>query len=143
MDELINKLNKLLASTYGISHKASFYHWNVVDPMFPVYHEFFGELYEEIYGSIDKLAEHIRQIDGVPLNSPSMLKQNSYLSEANDVIESRLMIRDLLEDAIAIKEDLVKIYNLAERFSEFGLSNFLQDRIEAFSKHIWMLKSMH
>jgi starvation-inducible DNA-binding protein len=35
------------------------YHWNVLGPDFGEYHEFFGELYEDVESSVDPLAENI------------------------------------------------------------------------------------
>lgn len=142
MDELINRMNKLLASSYSYYLKASFFHWNVKGEYFPMYHSFLGDLYSEVYDSIDTIAEHIRQLDGVPQNSPSMLKQNTYLTEATSVINSKDMMSELLTDTQRLVKDLVEINTMSERFSEIGLSNFLQDRHAAFKKHAWMLKSI-
>ena len=60
---LAETLKTLLATSYALSIKAQHFHWNVEGPDFPQYHEFFGNYYEEVYGSIDKLAEIIRQLD--------------------------------------------------------------------------------
>ena len=58
---LADNLKTLLATEYAFSIKAQLFHWNVEGPDFAQMHEFFGELYEEVYdGSIDKTAEYIR-----------------------------------------------------------------------------------
>lgn len=143
MEELIDRLNKFLASTYVIYLKSHFFHWNVRGSDFPMYHAFLGDFYAEIYGSVDDIAEHIRQLDGIPFNSPSMIRQNSYISEAsNNVPVSIEMFNELLADVQQVSKDLVDINRISDRFSEIGLSNFLQDRHAAFRKHAWMLKSI-
>lgn len=142
MEELIVRLNRFLASSYVFYLKAHFYHWNVFGADFPQYHEFFGNLYEEVYGSIDTIAEHIRQVNGVPQNAPSMLTQNSIISESKNTKYVDQIVTELLDDVDAIARDIVDINKISERFSEIGLSNYLQDRHAAFKKHSWMLKSI-
>ena len=141
MDELINRMNKLLADSYQFYLKAHYFHWNVTGPNFPQYHEFLGNLYVEVYNSIDPIAEFIRSIDGIPQNSPSMIKQNSTVVETNDVRDASEMMNELLLDTgVAVKSFMLAM-EMADKFNEVGLSNFLQERHAAFKKHAWMLKS--
>ena len=57
MDELKQLLKISLANSFAFYLKAQFYHWNVVGENFPQYHSFLGDLYEEVYGSGDNIAE--------------------------------------------------------------------------------------
>lgn len=141
MDELITRLNRVLADSYLFYLKTHFYHWNIKGPFFPAYHPFLGELYEEVYGSIDPLAEFIRALDGVPQNSPSVLKQNSNVLETNEVKPAMEMLADLHFDTSIIIKDILESASMADKFNEIGLSNFLQDRHAAFKKHAWMLNA--
>jgi len=60
---LADSLKILLATEYAFSLKAQLFHWNVEGPDFAQLHEFFGNLYEEVYNnSIDKTAEYIRAL---------------------------------------------------------------------------------
>jgi len=142
MDELINRMNKLLADSYQIYLKAHFFHWNVTGPYFPEYHQFLGNFYEEIYGSIDPIAEFIRTLDGTPQNSPSMIKQNSTVVETNDVRGASEMMEELLFDTGVAVKDVMLAMEMADKFNEVGLSNYLQERHAAFKKHAWMLRSI-
>ena len=53
---LADLLKKLLASSNSFVIKAQNFHWNVEGPDFPQYHEFFGNIYEEVYNTIDAQA---------------------------------------------------------------------------------------
>lgn len=141
MDELINRMNVLLADSYQIYLKAHSFHWNVKGPNFPQYHSFFGDFYEEVYDSVDTIAEHIRALDGAPQNTPSQIKQNSNVVEQPKVQSAAEMFDELSFDTQVIIKDILDAMSLAERFREVGLSNFLQDRHAAFKKHAWMLKA--
>ena len=63
MDELQTALKKVLANTFVMYFKTHTYHWNVEGMFFPQLHEFFGNLYEELYNAVDPIAEHLRAMD--------------------------------------------------------------------------------
>ena len=142
MEELIEDLKKLFASNYAFYLKAQYYHWNVEGPNFPQYHEFFGNIYEEVGTSIDKMAEHIRALDAY---TPGSFKRFTELSdiEGDDTIISGLeMASRLLADNDKLTPLLISAMKKAEEVDRFGTANFLQDRIEAHRKHAWMLRSV-
>jgi len=141
MEELIEELKKLFASNYAFYLKAQYYHWNIEGPDFPQYHEFFGSLYEEVGGSIDPMAEHIRAVDAYAPGSFARFVALSGI-EGDDTIPTGLaMAARLLEDNEKLLTMLIDVYKKAEAVDRLGLSNFLQDRIEAHRKHSWMLRA--
>ena len=58
--QLANNLKSLLAETFSLYLKSHHYHWNVMGPDFAQYHDFLGELYKEVHGAVDMIAESIR-----------------------------------------------------------------------------------
>jgi starvation-inducible DNA-binding protein len=99
-------------------------------------------LYEEIFGAVDTIAEHIRQIDGYTPTSLTELKSYSMISEDEDVVSAMSMMNRLLDANNLVLASLMMAYQAAEQATEIGLSNFLQDRVAAHQKHGWMLKSI-
>jgi DNA-binding ferritin-like protein len=51
------------------------------------------------------------------------------------------MITNLIADNDAVLATVTEAYEMAEDMKEFGLSNYLQDRITSHKKHRWMLKA--
>ena len=51
------------------------------------------------------------------------------------------MMTNLIAANDIVMKTLTDAYEMAEEQKEFALSNFLQDRLSAHSKHRWMLKS--
>jgi starvation-inducible DNA-binding protein len=141
-EELIVALKKVLADTFVMYYKAHSYHWNVEGSNFPQYHSFLNDLYEEIFGAVDNIAEHIRQIDGYTPTSLTELKSYSMISEDEDVVSAMSMMNRLLDANNLVLASLMMAYQAAEQATEIGLSNFLQDRVAAHQKHGWMLKSI-
>jgi len=140
MEQLQLALKKVLADTFGMYFKAHAYHWNVVGPDFSQYHDFFGKLYEELFGAVDAIAEHIRAIDGMAPNNLTMLKDLSSLQDA-DPSAPMDMFNDLLMTNNLVLVTLMRAYQLADDADELGLANFIQDRIDIHQKHGWMLKA--
>ena len=141
MEELIEQMKRLLADTFAFYLQAHYYHWNVEGPDFKQYHELFGEIYKETHGAVDQIAEHIRALDAYV---PGSFERFSTLTtiRGDNTIQSALgMIRELLEDNGLVMVSLRRAYTAAGQTGEIGLSNFLQDRYDAHTKHQWMLRS--
>ena len=142
MNPLAELLKKLLSDVVAFSIKTQKYHWNVEGPDFTQYHSFFADLYGEVNGSVDSIAELIRTLD---VKSPGSLKEfleMSSIDEDVDPVDALSMVRDLLAENDKLLAVLYIVYKAAEDASEFGISNFLQDRIQAHEKHRWMLRAI-
>jgi starvation-inducible DNA-binding protein len=141
MDELRVALRKVLSDTFVMYFKSHAFHWNVEGMFFPQFHDFFGDLYEELHGAVDTIAEHIRAVDGYAPTSLSDIISMKTLSEEGLVTNPKSMISSLITDNNLIIISLMQAFQEAEKVSEIGLANFLQDRIDIHQKHGWMLKA--
>lgn len=141
MDELVAKMKVVLADSFTLYMKAHGYHWNVIGPDFPQLHDFLGDLYQEVHGAVDDIAEQIRQINSFAPGTLSRMVELATLSEDDAIPASAKMITNLLEANENLLTTITEAYIMAEDNKEFGLSNFLQDRITAHKKHSWMLKA--
>lgn len=139
---LADTLRKLLADVFIFYFKAHSYHWNIEGPDFPQYHEFLNELYEDVHGSVDSIAELIRTLNVYA--PPSLARMMSYgsLDESETIPDARTMFVNLRNDNDRLLAVLYQAYDEAEKESSFGISNHLQDRIQQHEKHAWMLRSI-
>lgn len=141
MEELVNKLKEALADTFTFALKAQSYHWNVIGSDFPQLHDFFGELYGEAQGAVDSIAEHIRQLDAFAPGTLTRMKELSSVQEDEKIPVALKMVENLIDANDAVMKTMTEAYKMAEAEESFALSNFLQDRLTAHSKHRWMLKA--
>jgi len=141
MEELVEKLKVVLANTFTMYMKTHGYHWNVIGSDFPQYHDFFGNLYIEVHGAVDDIAEQLRQINSFAPGSLQRMKELSELEEDDLVPNAAKMVVNLIAANDKVLSSLIECYEMAEEAKEYGLSNFLQDRITAHKKHGWMLKA--
>ena len=142
MDQLIQEMKVTLASTFSFYLKAHGFHWNVEGPNFPQYHEFLGDLWEEAFGAIDPIAEHLRTLGAYAPASFLRYKELSLIGDEVNIPAAMGMMKKLTDDNATLIEQLTKTQSLAEKEKKMGLANFLQDRIDAHEKHGWMLRSI-
>ena len=139
---LIDELKKVHADVFTFYLKAHFYHWNVEGSDFPQYHDFLQNLYQEVFASIDSLAELIRTLDSYAPGTLTRLKELTTIEETDDVPDAKTMMTRLLQENNILRASLLTAYKTADTTGEVGISNFLQDRIQAHEKHSWMLRSI-
>ena len=141
MDELQKAAKVGFASTFSFYLKAHNFHWNVEGPDFLEYHDLFGKIYEEVYGIIDDYAEKIRSLGTYVPASYSRFNMLTQIPDETQILSKEEMVAALLDDNEKLINILKLIYKISEEANEYGFSNFLAERIDAHSKHGWMLKA--
>ena len=140
MEEITNPLKVAFADTYAFYVKAQNYHWNVEGPMFPMYHEFFGNIYEEVGGAIDPFAEQIRAAGAYAPGAFSRFAELSNIEDEVFVIGALQMVSTLYTDNMKVYASLKIARDMADKYEQNGLVNFLEERLDAHKKHDWMLR---
>jgi starvation-inducible DNA-binding protein len=141
METLHEIMKKVLADTFALYLKAHNYHWNVEGPLFSQYHDFFGNLYEELHGSIDAIAEQIRVLDSYAPGSFTRFTELTDIEDETTIPMPLIMVTNLLNDNEKVMRTLNVAFKLSNEFDKQGLADFLAGRIDAHSKHAWMLRS--
>lgn len=141
-EELAKQLKGCLADSFAFYLKAHNYHWNVEGPDFYEFHKLFGEIYAEVLGAIDTLAEQIRTLDVYAPGTLSKLKELTSVNEDDTIPGPIEMSKNLYNENNKVLASLMLGYKMAEDSGELGISNFLQDRIQAHQKHAWFLRSV-
>jgi starvation-inducible DNA-binding protein len=140
MDKLITSLQRAFANVVNEYLHAHGFHWNVVGKDFPQLHEFFQEIYEDVYGSIDPLAEILRKLD---VKSPFQLSQFAALkttSEA-DPEDAEGMVKALFDMNNQVIASLNLAFKEANTVNQQGVCNFIAERIDMHQKWAWQLRS--
>ena len=139
---LVDELKQVQATAFAFANKAQYFHWNVEGPDFVQYHEFLGELYAEVGASVDTLAELVRTLNNYAPAAHRMLMELSIIKDDNTIPSALEMLSRLREDNQTLLNALRVCYQTAENAGQLGISNYLQDRIQAHEKHGWMLNSI-
>ena len=137
--DLAEELRELLGTTVSLKFLAHGAHWNVKGVLFSQYHEFFGDIYQDIDDIIDPLSENIRKLD---FDSPFTLPQ--FVADTD--IDATFVGGDPVDLSLALykaieiyKGDVAYTITCADALAEQGIYNFLADVQDRMSKWHWQL----
>jgi len=141
MDELVQQMKVVLATTFAFYLKAHNFHWNVEGIHFAELHDLFGKIYEEVYASIDPFAENIRKLGAYTPASYGRFSMLSQIDDESQILSPEAMLAELLAESDKMTKLLKLTFDMATAAGEDGLANFLAERMDAHRKHSWMLRS--
>jgi starvation-inducible DNA-binding protein len=142
MEELIASLRKCHANTFVMYFKAHAFHWNVEGIHFSQYHDFFADLYGDLFGAVDPLAENIRKLGAFAPTGLNELYSVASVNESSVTGDSlKEMLESLVTDNDAIIACLNETFNLASKANKQGVADFIAGRIDTHEKHGWQLRA--
>lgn len=141
MSDLGNSMKVVLADTFGMFLKTWNFHWNVEGPNFAEYHKLFGDIYEELFGAVDAVAEQIRSLDEYSPGSYARFKELTTVEDEVKIPTATVMIEKLLATNDQVIDSLNKAMEQAKIANNEGIINFLGGRLEIHGKHGWFLRA--
>jgi starvation-inducible DNA-binding protein len=138
---LAEKLSHLLGDVVTMNHITQGYHWNVKGINFSQFHDFFSEIYEDVDGSIDPLAENIRKIG---YDSPYLLQdflELGCIDERRVTGTAEEMLTSLARINATVIDCLNGAFHVADECDEQGIADFLAGRIDMHKKWQWQIES--
>lgn len=139
---MIGVLERLLSDVVSFYFRAHGYHWNVKGQDFAQFHELFGEVYADTYGSIDPLAENILKLGyKAPFNLGEFMSMRSIQDSEGVAMTPQALTADLARANDVLIDELKAAFDVVEAANEQGIANFIAERIDAHMKWAWQLKS--
>ena len=140
--DMAEALSDILGATYKLTVVSHIYHWNVVGPLFKSLHELTEDHYNDLFAAADVIAERIRALDAVaPVKGVSF---DNFTPDREDV--STLLAQDMVEDLIALHEDLVRTLRRAAtqagENADMVTEDMLTARLAFHEKALWMLRAI-
>ena len=140
-ENLVDKLNGLLANFQTYYQNLRGLHWNIKGKNFFELHVKFEEFYTDSQVKIDDIAERILTLQGKPLHTFSDYVKNATVPVgkdiSNDVEGVELVVKSLSE---LLKIERV-ILELSDKADDEGTNSMMSDFIAEQEKTIWMLNS--
>jgi starvation-inducible DNA-binding protein len=142
MNELTTAIKVLLANATVMYYKAHQFHWNIEGIEFTQYHEFFGDLYTDVYESVDPIAELLRKLDDyAPVSLDELFKFKTLKEETTRVEKLADIFTSLIAANQEVLDSLNKVFTIANTNKQQGICNFIADRIDTHQKHAWFLRA--
>ena len=137
-------LKVLMANQTFAYFKVHTYHWNVEGIEFSQFHDFYSDLYTDLYNAIDPIAENIRKLgEYTPLSMSELYNYKTVEENTSRIDLIRDQLATLIVDNDKLIESLNKVFDLATAQKNQGLANFIADRLDTHAKHGWMLRASH
>ena len=125
--QLIEAMNRDVASMFVLFHQYQKHHWVVAGPQFHDLHVLLEEHYTALHAEADAIAERIVTLGGVPISGPTAQIERGYLEEEPEgVLDIRQMLSN---DLVANQQILVRLrehIKLARELNDFGTEHLLK-----------------
>jgi DNA-binding ferritin-like protein len=131
-----NVLNEMIVLAF-VAQRA---HWNVTGTDFEEYHALFGSIYEDIFGSVDAVAEEIRKMNVMVENLTSMVMSSSFKDDAT-ASDPRALTEDLLSKNMMLNETVLTAFTSCSEANAQGAADVLAARDGMHKKWSWQLRS--
>lgn len=142
MEELIARLREWQANSFVLSTTAQGFHWNVEGALFTQYHDFFEEIYTDVYSTIDVIAEWQRKFESpAPFTLQQMAELNTYGPVSSETNSPLVLSQILLNMIDKMTEDVNNLFDVATAARQQGLANFCADRQDKLQFWSWWLRS--
>jgi len=138
--DLNEELNELLADVVSFYLRAHGAHWNVKGADFSEYHKLFQKIYEDVYESIDPIAENLRKLGSIAPFTLGSFMALRCLEDAPTILQDPIALaNDLLTANDMILDELSDAFDCASMYNQQGVANFLAGRIDSHQYWKWQL----
>ena len=135
------ELNGLLADLQVYYQNLRGLHWNVSGRHFFGLHAKFEELYDEVNGVIDEIAERILTLGSVPLHSLADYQKNSRIEPVINVSDGEEAVKAVVSNLRTLLDSERGLLKKAAEAGDEGTAALLSGLIASQEKQHWMLQA--
>ena len=142
ISDLKEELTELLADKVSFYFRAHGAHWNVIGTDFAEYHELFSKIYEDVYHSVDPLAEILRKLgQRAPFRLSEFIALRSIDDSTMNSQDARVLATDLLAANDLLIESIAYAFECADELNQQGIANYLAERLDSHQNWKWQLSA--
>ena len=134
-------LNRQIANFSVLYVKLHHYHWYVKGASFYTLHARFEELYNEVAGYVDELAERLLALDGQPVSRMADFLKLATVQEASGTEDADAMVLAIADDFRKIAAELEEGIRAANQEGDDSTADLLTGIRTSLDKHAWMLRA--
>nr|WP_297800774.1 Dps family protein [Arenimonas sp. GDDSR-1] len=135
-------LSHLLADSYTLYLKTHNFHWNVTGSMFNTLHTMFMAQYNELWLSLDEIAERIRALDHFAPGSGAQYAKLSSIKEETGIPAWKEMVGQLVDGHEICARTAREAFRRADEANDQPTADLATTRMQAHEKTAWMLRSL-
>ncbi len=141
-DAVVKELQKQVANAFVLYLNYKHYHWQTFGPLFRDLHRLFDEFAEEVYGTIDVLAERVRMIGQNPVSRIEEFQKTASIKSAGENKDMHQMVKEADTNAIKIIKEMRDAIKTANDNDDPGTADVLTRFVQIHEKHEWWLRDI-
>jgi starvation-inducible DNA-binding protein len=133
-------LNLLGADLFALYVKTKNFHWHVSGPHFRDYHLLLDEQADQIFATIDPVAERVRKLGGGTLRSIGQIaKLQRVLDNDADYVSPLDMLAELREDNQRLAAHMREAHVVCDERGDVATASLLEVWIDEAERRVWFL----
>ncbi|MCW3098106.1 MAG: starvation/stationary phase protection protein [Chthonomonadaceae bacterium] len=137
---IVEAINPLVADAFALYVKTKNFHWHLSGSHFRDYHLLFDEHADQIFATIDVLAERVRKIGGTTIRSISHINALQTIDDDNEEFLTPFqMLQRLIADNKAMAAAMRKAHEVADDGKDVATASVLEVFIDETERRTWFL----
>ena len=133
-------INGIVADTFALYVKTKNFHWHMSGPHFRDYHLLLDEHGEQIYASIDPLAERVRKLGQPTLTSIGSIARRSRIKDNDrEYVDPEEMLGELIDDNKACIKAMREAHEICDDADDVANASLLENFIDETERRVWFL----
>lgn len=137
--EICKNINPLVADAFALYVKTKSFHWHLSGSHFRDYHILFDEQAEQIFATIDVLAERVRKLGGTTICSINHISRLQNVKDDEVLLEAKEMIRHLMNDNKDCVARMRKAHQVCSDLNDVATASLLEIFIDEGERRTWFL----
>ena len=136
----LTALNALAADMFALYVKTKNFHWHISGPHFRDYHLLLDEQGDQIFATIDPIAERVRKVGGTTLRSVGHIgRLQRILDNDAEYVTPLDMLAELREDNKQIVTSLRQAHNVCDEHDDVATTSLIEVWIDEAERRTWFL----
>ncbi|MEZ5856429.1 MAG: DNA starvation/stationary phase protection protein [Hyphomicrobiaceae bacterium] len=133
-------INILVADAFSLYFKTKNFHWHMSGPNFRDYHILLDEHADQIFATIDPLAERVRKLGHTTLRTVSEITELRNIKDSADTaIPPLAMLQELLEDNRSMAKSLREAHAVCDDYDDIATASLIEVYLDETERRIWFL----
>jgi starvation-inducible DNA-binding protein len=138
--QIADVINPLVADAFALYVKTKNFHWHLSGSHFRDYHILFDEQAEQIFATIDVLAERVRKLGKLTIHSIGHISHLQNVKDSDDVfVEPKQMLQTLMHDNQKYVERMRVAHQVCSDNNDVATTSILEVLIDEVERRIWFL----
>ncbi|MCK8492162.1 MULTISPECIES: Dps family protein [Spirosoma] len=139
-EKVAEAINRLVADSFALYIKTKNYHWHMSGRHFRDYHLLLDEQADQIFATIDPLAERVRKIGGNTIRSVAHIAQLQRVKDNDeDFVAPKDMLADLIDENKKMAKNMRDAHQICDDAEDVATASLLENYIDETERRTWFL----